>query len=166
MSFVELIDHDPKAAWKQVAEWYMNTLFEKIREADLDVTMLAPPDEIIDYLGECFYEKQLQLRSSRPKTIEYPDIDTESTIEQKDRWETEVWFPLVNIMEEVSFNLSEFIHEKYDTQFANDLKSMVPEVDCGVIRGVLLKNMDDQDDASSHHSSDMSEHESDYEPDS
>lgn len=148
--------------WNVISEMYLDKLFSRIVDKEIDIVLTMSPSQAIDNLGKHLHDGHRMLYSwTRYRNpIEYPDFDTESTPEQVNAWRDEVWPEILLCMIDVSYDIGEYLKYHYDEKFANDYLSLAGKVDYEVIYGMIFKNTEDQDNDSQ---SDIGS-DSDYEP--
>lgn len=151
--FLYAIDNDPQFAWYMVAEWYLTDLFASFEEQNISIVLTMPPENAISHLARYFYIVQY-------REINYPEFDRDSTETQMRDWRQKVWPKIVDCMDSVSYRLGEEIKNRYDTQFANEFKSLVGKVDIEVIYGIIYKNINEAEESTE------SEGDSEYENES
>jgi hypothetical protein len=165
---MNMISYDPKKAWEMVAEWYLDDLYRLLHEKNIEVVLALSPEEAITHLGKYMYKGQRHLYAWNRyhTTIEYPDLDTESTDIEIREWRENVWSEIIPCMIEVSHSIGETLKYKYDTSFANDFLSLSGSVDNRVIYGMFIKNSRDQEEDSSSYTGTIGGgSDSEYEPD-
>lgn len=163
--FLYSLDHDIKAAWHMIAQWYMDDLFDMLEDREIKLVLTMSPDDAIVHLGNMFYKGYSRIHTPgvRKNVQDFPDFDTESTSDQIKVWREEVWSEVITCMIEITHSLTEYLREDYDTPLANDFLSLCGSYDIQTIYGFVLKNTEDPDDSSTSTNEDPSDTEYDSE---